>query len=229
MEVNNLELSYWNKVVLRDVNFKINEWEFVFFIWYSWSWKTSMIKSLIWDLTPTKWSIVLDDGSDLYWSHKNYLVNYRRKVWIIFQDYKLLESKTVYENVAFAMEVSWYADKYIVTRVPEVLSQVWLLNKKDNYINELSWWEKQRIAIARALVHNPKIIIWDEPTGNLDPLTSIEIMDIFKELNDEWITIILATHDKNIVNSYSKRVLAFADKQLISDKENWKYILDKKS
>lgn len=225
MKVSNLNLSYWNKAILKNINLDIKKWEFVFFIWFSWSWKTSMIKSLIWDLKPSSWEIILDDGMNLYWSNDKYLTNYRRKIWIIFQDYKLLESKTVYENVAFAMEVSWYSDKHIINRVPEVLSQVWLLIKKNNYINELSWWEKQRIAIARALVHNPEMIIWDEPTWNLDPVTSLEIMEIFKELNDEWITVILATHDKNIVNKYKKRVITFSDKEIILDEENWKYSL----
>jgi len=225
MKINDLTLSYWNKNILNSINLEIKKGEFVFFIWFSGSWKTSMIKSLIWDLEPSKWNIILDDWTNLYWSNKKYLVNYRRKIGIIFQDYKLLESKTVYENVAFAMEVSGYSDKHIITRVPEVLSQVWLLVKKDNYINELSWWEKQRIAIARALVHNPELIIWDEPTWNLDPVTSLEIMEIFKELNEEWITIILATHDKNLVNNYKKRVVAFADKTIISDEKKWKYIL----
>jgi cell division transport system ATP-binding protein len=121
------------------------------------------------------------------------------------------------------MEVCWYSDEIIRKRVPETLEQVWLLIKKDKFVYELSWWEKQRVAIARALVHDPKIIIWDEPTWNLDPETAKEILDIFQDLNLDWRTIIIATHDKNIVNDLDKRVILFQDKKIISDDPKWKY------
>lgn len=226
MKLVNLTLSYGNKTALKEINLEIQPGEFVFMIWYSWSGKTSLIRSMIWDLEPSKWDIFLDNGSWLY-NNKNdkFLSNYRRSIWVIFQDYKLLESKKVYENVAFAMEVCGYKDREIQKKVSEALEQVWLLFKKDKYIRELSGWEKQRVAIARSLVHNPKIIIWDEPTGNLDPETAEEVMDIFDELNREWMTIIMATHDKEIVNKYKKRVIAFKDKILFSDTINGHYCL----
>ena len=123
------------------------------------------------------------------------------------------------------MEVCGYPDDIIRKKVPEALEQVWLLIKKDKFVYELSGWEKQRVAIARALVHDPKIIIWDEPTWNLDPETSSEIMNIFLDLSSEGKTIILATHDKHIVNDLKKRVVTFKDKQIFSDKENWSYNL----
>lgn len=226
MKIDNVTLSFWNKVVLKDINLNIGKWEFVFMIWYSWSWKTSLIRSLIWDFKPAVWDIILDNNLALYkWLTEEILLNYRRSVWVIFQDYKLLESKKVYENVAFAMEVCWYSEDIIRKKVPEALGKVWLLIKKDKFIYELSWWEKQRVAIARALVHDPKIIIWDEPTWNLDPETAKEIMDIFLDINSDWKTVIMATHDSNIVNSLKKRVIAFQDKKVISDEENWTYIL----
>jgi cell division transport system ATP-binding protein len=226
MKVDNLVLSYGNKTALRNVNIEIQPWEYVFIIWYSGSGKTSLIRSMIGDLKPTSGNIFLDNGSWLY-SNKSdtFLSSYRRSIGVIFQDYKLLESKKVFENVAFAMEVCGYKDGQIQKKVSEALEQVWLLFKKDKYIYELSGWEKQRVAIARSLVHNPKIIIGDEPTGNLDPETAEEVMDIFDELNREWITIIMATHDKAIVNKYKKRVIAFKDKEVFSDTPKGKYCL----
>jgi len=226
MKIENLTLAFWNKKVLDKINLEINTWEFVFVIWTSWSGKTSFIRSLIWDLKPISWDIIMEDNSFLY-KHFNEkkLRQYRKKIWVIFQDYKLLESKTVYENVAFAMEVSNYKDKDIIKKVPEVLEQVGLLLKKDKFASELSWWEKQRVSIARALVHNPEIIIWDEPTWNLDPKTALNIMHIFQELNRIGKTIIIATHDKNIVDNYKKRVITFKDKKIWSDEKKWNYNL----
>ena len=160
MKIDNVTLSFWNKTILRNINLEIKPGEFVFFIWYSGSWKTSLIRALIWDFKPEVWDIILDNNLSLYNSlTEESLLNYRRSIGVIFQDYKLLESKKVYENVAFAMEVCWYSDDIIRKKVPEALEKVWLLIKKEKFIYELSWWEKQRVAIARALVHDPKIII----------------------------------------------------------------------
>lgn len=225
MKIDKVTLAFGNKTVLKDVELEITPWEFVFFIWYSWSWKTSLIRTIIGDFKPMWWDVILNNWMALY---KNFseetLLNYRRNTWVIFQDYKLLESKKVYENVAFAMEVCWYKDSIIRKKVPEALEQVGLLIKKDKFIFELSGWEKQRVAIARALVNNPDIIIWDEPTWNLDPITSMEIMNIFSDLNKTyWKTVILATHDKHIVDMMSKRVISFNHKWIISDIANWNY------
>ncbi len=227
MKIDNLTLAFWNKIVLKDIDLEIKSGEFIFFIGHSWSWKTSLIRSLIWDFKPMKWDIILDNNMALYKSMSDKtLEEYRRSIWVIFQDYKLLESKKVYENIAFAMEVCWYKDDIIRKKVPEVLEQVWLLVKKDKFVQELSWWEKQRISIARALVRNPDIIIWDEPTWNLDPETAKWIMEIFEWLNKQWKTIIIATHDKNIVNSMKKRVVSFKEKNVFSDNNPWEYNLD---
>lgn len=226
MKIDNLTLSFKNKIILRDINIEISPWEFLFIIGYSGSWKTSLIRAIIGDFKPERWDIILDNNLALYrWMTEETLLDYRRSIWVIFQDYKLLESKKVYENVSFAMEVCGYSDELIRKKVPEALEKVWLLIKKDKFVYELSWWEKQRVAIARALVHDPKIIIWDEPTGNLDPETASEIMWIFTDLNKEWKTIIMATHDSNIVNDLRKRVITFEDKKIISDVEKGRYNL----
>ena len=225
MKISNRTLAFGNKVVLREIDLNIGVWEFVFFIGHSWSGKTTLIRSLIWDMEPMAGDIILDSSMALYKNmNEEVLQEYRRNTGVIFQDYKLLESKSIYENVAFAMEVCGYTDDVIRRKVPEALEQVWLLVKKDRFAYEISGWEKQRIAIARALVHDPQIIIWDEPTGNLDPETALEVMKIFEDLNKEWKTIIIATHDKNIVNTMWKRVVAFKDKEVISDNAHWKYI-----
>ena len=225
MKISNLTLAFWNKIVLKEINLEIKSWDFVFFIGHSWSWKTTLIRSLIWDKDPMSWDVILDSGMALYKNmNEEVLQEYRRSIWVIFQDYKLLESKSIYENVAFAMEVCGYSDEIIRRKVPEALEQVGLLVKKDRFAYEISGWEKQRISIARALVHDPDIIIWDEPTGNLDPETAKWIMKIFDDLNKEWKTIIIATHDNNIVNSMQKRVVAFKDKIVVSDELKGKYI-----
>ncbi len=227
MKIDNITLWFSNKIVLKNINLEIQTWEFVFIIGYSWSWKTSLIRSIIWDFVPKSWDIILDNGMSLYKNYKESILDeYRRNIWVVFQDYKLMESKKVYENVAFAMEVCWYSDKEILKKVPEVLEQVWLLVKKDKFVQELSWWEKQRVSIARALVRNPEIIIWDEPTWNLDPETAMEIMNIFDELNKNWKTVIVATHDKVIVDKMNKRVVSFKDKKIFSDQKKAKYNLD---
>lgn len=224
MKVDNISLAFKNKTILKDINIDINPGEFVFLIGYSGSGKTSLIRSLIWDFKPLIGEIILDNNLALYRNlTEETLLEYRRSIGVIFQDYKLLESKKVYENVAFAMEVCGYSDEVIRKKVPEALEQVGLLIKKDKFVYELSGGEKQRIAIARALVHNPKIIIWDEPTGNLDPDTAMEIMNIFEDLNSEWKTVILATHDSHIVNKMQKRVIAFKDKWVFYDTVNGKY------
>ncbi len=226
MKIENLTLSFWNKIVLKDINTEIKTWEFAFVIGKSGSWKTSFIRSIIWDLKPKKGEIILNDENSLYYKKNDkFLSNYRKKIWVVFQDYKLLESKTVYENVAFWMEVCWYSNTEIKHRVPNILKQVGLLLKKDKSIFEISGWEKQRVTIARALVNEPDLIIWDEPTGNLDPETADTIMELFEDLNKLWKTIIIATHDKNLVDKYKKRVITFKDKEIFSDLNPWIYNL----
>ena len=228
MKIDKLTLSFKNKVVLRNVELEIKPWEFVFMIGYSGSGKTTLIRSLIGDFRPERGDIILDNGGFLYKNlTERLLLDYRKSIGVIFQDYKLLESKTVYENVAFAMEVSGYKNKHIEKKVPQALEQVGLLIKKDTFVQELSGGEKQRVSIARALVHDPSIIIGDEPTGNLDPDAAAGIMEIFSDLNKDGKTIIIATHDKGIVNQMKKRVVTFDKKEVVSDMEKGVYNLRK--
>lgn len=217
MKFEHLTIAYWEKTILRDISLEIHSWDFVFLIGTSWSGKTSLIRSIIGSIKPTKWSIYTHQGKKLTDLSKNELLKYRRSIGVIFQDFKLLHKKTVYENVAFAMEVCGYTDEMISKRVPEVLAQVWLLQKKNKFIEALSGWELQRTAIARALIHNPDIIIGDEPTGNLDPKNAEEIIALLLKLNSDWKTILLATHDDRLVNTLWKRVISLKDGRLYSD------------
>ncbi|PIE85552.1 cell division ATP-binding protein FtsE [Candidatus Gracilibacteria bacterium] len=227
MKVDNITLAFGNKTILRDITLDFKESEFVFLIGHSGSGKTTLIRSLIGDFKPVVGDIILDNNLALYKNMKEeILLSYRRNVGVIFQDYKLLESKKVYENIAFAMEVCGYKDGIIRKKVPDALERVGLLMKKDKFVYELSGGEKQRVAIARALVNDPQLIIGDEPTGNLDPVTAIEVMNVFDDLNRDGKTVILATHDKNIVDTFRKRVIAFKDKEVISDTQNGIYNLN---
>lgn len=228
MRIDNVTLAYRNKIVLREVDIEIKPGEFVFLIGYSGSGKTTLIRSIIGDFKPDRGDIILDNNTALYRSrNEDILLNYRRNTGVIFQDYKLLESKKVYENVAFALEVCGYSDTVIKKKVPEALEKVGLLIKKDKFVYELSGGEKQRVAIARALVHDPDVIIGDEPTGNLDPDTSKEIIDIFEDLSADGKTIIMATHDSELVNRLQKRVITFDQGRMMSDIEGGFYNLKK--
>jgi cell division transport system ATP-binding protein len=217
MHFSKTHLSYGDKTILRDLNFTIEPGEFVFFIGTSWSGKTSVIKSMIGTLEPSSWSIFDHVGNDIYSLSGSELLSYRRTIGVIFQDFKLLPRKTVKENVAFAMEVSGYDNATIHKRVPEVLSQVGLLLKKDKFIESLSGWELQRTAIARALIHHPDMIIGDEPTGNLDPKNAEDVINILLKLHEQGKTIVISTHDDRLVNTLKKRVIAFEDGKMLSD------------
>ncbi len=225
MQYQNISLAYWERTILRDISLTIEPGEFVFLIGTSGSWKTSFIRSLLWAKKLKSWHIFDDNWTDIATFSPKELLKYRRGLGTIFQDFKLLPRKTVRENVAFAMEVCGYKSNEIERRVPEVLSKVWLLEKKEKFIETLSGWEVQRTCIARALIHDPKIIIGDEPTGNLDRKNAMEIMHLLEELHQSGKTIIMATHDELIVNTMKKRVIAFADGKIVSDTVNWNYCL----
>jgi len=223
MELKNVTIAYGVKKVLKNLNITINSGEFVFLIGYSGSGKSSFIKTLIGELKPIEWIILDHKGQNIYEYSSRELIYYRRNIWIIFQDYKLLRNRTVRENVAFAMEVCGYSDSKIVNRAPEVLTQVGILHKKDAFINTLSGGEAQRVAIARALIHDPHTIIGDEPTGDLDPHNAEEIISILLELNRAGKTIIIATHDDKLVNRLKKRVITFKDGKVFSDIKEGEY------
>jgi cell division transport system ATP-binding protein len=187
--------------------------------------KTSLMRTLIGQLPPVAGKVFVDDTLDVYRMGRWRMAAYRRTMGVIFQDYKLLPNKTVRENVAFAMEVCRYPQRLIRERVPEVLSQVGLLEKQDRLVPTLSGGEAQRVAIARALIHRPSVIIADEPTGNLDHKNALEIMRILEDLNRQGKTIIMATHDANIVNAAKKRVISLGDQKILSDIPHGSYTI----
>jgi cell division transport system ATP-binding protein len=199
--------------------------EFVFLIGTSGSGKTSFIKAMLGAKKLKSWRILNDKGIDIAWLSPKDLLTYRRGIGTIFQDFKLLPRKTVRENVAFAMEVCGYTTYEIARRVPEVLAKVGLLAKIENFVETLSGGEVQRTCIARALIHDPHIIIGDEPTGNLDRKNAMEIMHLLEELHQSGKTIIMATHDELIVNTMKKRVIAFENGKVVSDTKKWNYCL----
>lgn len=225
MKYENVTISYGERTILKDINLSLEPGEFIFLIGASWSGKTSFIKSLLWAKKLKSGHIFDDNWNDIALFSPKELLAYRRNLGTIFQDFKLLPRKTVKENVAFAMEVCGYNRHEIMQKVPEVLSKVWLLAKKEKFIETLSGGEIQRTCIARALIHWPHLIIGDEPTGNLDRTNAAEIMHLLEELHQSWKTIIIATHDEIIVNTMKKRVIAFKDWKIISDVQWWNYCL----
>ena len=225
MQYKNVSIAYKEKTVLRNISLEIKRGEFIFLIGASGSGKTTFIRSLL-GIIPAKDGTILDDaGKNISDLSPKELLKYRRSIGVIFQDFKLLPRKTVRENVAFAMEVCGYDRKTIMKRVPEVLAQVGLLEKKEKFVETLSGGEIQRTCIARALIHHPSIIIGDEPTGNLDKKNAEEIMYLLTKLSQDGKTIIMATHDDRIVDTYEKRVIAFENGKIVSDVPSGKYSL----
>jgi cell division transport system ATP-binding protein len=210
------------KPALEDINITINEGEFVFLVGSSGSGKSSLLSLLDRKELPTTGTVIVD-GVNVTKLRNRKLPAYRRKMGIVFQDFRLLEKKTVFENVAFGMEVLGKSRKEIRTRVPEVLELVGLEGKEKRKIGELSGGERQRVAVARAYVNNPKILIADEPTGNLDPVTSVGIMKLLDRINRTGTTIIMATHDVAIVDQMRKRIIQLDAGHIVRDQERGIY------
>ena len=201
---------------LRGVSMKIEDGEFVFLVGPSGSGKSTIIKLLTAELAPTEGCVNVN-GFQLEKIRSRAIPYLRRTLGVIFQDFRLIENKTVYDNVAFAMRVIGASEKEIKKRVPYVLELVGLENKGRRLPNELSGGEQQRVAIARALVNNPSVIIADEPTGNLDPARSLEIMMLLEQINALGTTVMVVTHEKELVNRFTKRVVAINEGLIISD------------
>jgi len=212
-------------VALRNIDVHIKPGEFVFVVGPSGAGKSTFIKMLFREVIPTTGKIFVD-GVDVLSLKPNEVPYLRRQLGIIFQDYRLLPDRTVAENVAFAMRVIEAPANQIDQRVAEVLELVGLRSRADNYPGELSGGEQQRVAIARAIVNDPLMVIADEPTGNLDPETSLEIMNIFSEINKNGTTIIMATHDKTMVDYMQKRVIAIEDGYIVRDEVKGVYGYD---
>ena len=204
IEIENLKWWYPSsyKFLFNNFSFKLYEKDFLILLWRSWSGKTTLVKFLIRQLKPPRKTIFFKK-EDISRFSDSEVQKYRRNIWVIFQDFKLIDWKTVYENIAYNLEMRWEKPDKIEKKVNEVLYKVWLFDKKDVKIPYLSWWEKQRVAIARALVSNPEFIIADEPTWNLDPITAKQIVDLLIDLNNQGNTVLFITHDMNLV-SYIK-------------------------
>ncbi|MEK7669471.1 MAG: cell division ATP-binding protein FtsE [Patescibacteria group bacterium] len=213
-----------NCLALDQVSFVIKPNEFVSFVGPSGAGKTTLLKMLLAEEKPTNGKVMLHDMDINFLSSKD--INFmRRKIGAVFQDFRLLPQKNVYENIAFAMEAAGRPDEEIESDVPHVLELVDLGNKIWNFPKELSGGEKQRVAIARAIVNQPDIIIADEPTGNLDPANTYDIVQILKKINDLGTTVILTTHNKGVIDSIDRRVITMQEGRVIRDDMTGKYIL----
>lgn len=209
---------------LQDVELRVESREFISIVGRSGSGKTTLLRLLIAEEKPTKGRVFFDK-EDVHRMKDGYLPKLRRRIGMVFQDFKLLPQKNVYENVAFAMEAMAVPESEIKETVPQVLDLVGLPEKSSNFPHELSGGEKQRVAIARALVHQPDVILADEPTGNLDPIHSWEIIRLLLKINELGRTVILATHNKEIVNTLGKRVVSLDSGRIVRDELNGKYML----
>ena len=213
-----------HSIALENINFSIKPNEFVSLVGRNGAGKSTIIKLLIGEEKPSKGRVIFGP----YEVNKlvsNELSMLRRQIGIVFQDFRLLPTKNAYENVAFALEVEGRAQSEIDQYVPQVLDMVGLSHRAYNFPSELSGGEKQRVAIARAMIHRPAVIVADEPTGNLDPINSAEIMKLLMKINELGTTVILVTHNKDIVNSVQRRVISLDNGRIIRDEEKGKYIL----
>ena len=205
-----------NTLALDGIDLTIEDGEFVFLVGPSGSGKTTIMKLITGEIRPTSGEIIVNDF-DMSKIKRRKLPKMRRTLGVIFQDYRLIENMNVYDNVAFAMRVVGAANKDIKKRVPYILELVGLEGREKRMPNELSGGEQQRVAIARALVNNPSVIIADEPTGNLDPARSLEIMMLLEQINALGTTVMVVTHEKELVNRFTKRVVAINEGLIISD------------
>ena len=201
---------------VHNANFKIEKGDFAFLVGQSGSGKSTLIKMILKEVNPSKGNIIIN-GKDITFIKNSRIPYLRRSMGVVFQDFRLLPDKTVYENVAFAMYIVNATQRHIKRQVPMVLSLVGLSNKAKMYPNELSGGEQQRVAVARALVNNPSMIIADEPTGNLDPDTAWDIITLLNDINMRGTTIVVATHAKDSVDKMRKRVIHLEKGHIISD------------
>lgn len=212
------------QMALKNINVHIEPGEFVSIVGQSGTGKTTLIKLVLAEERPSKGSIVIG-GWDITNIKYREIPTLRRQIGVIFQDFKLLPRRTLFENVAFALEVAGESDKKINEIVPQVLKIVGLEKKMHRYPNQVSGGEQQRVVVARSLAHRPKILVADEPTGNLDSINSKEIIDLLRKINDFGTTVILVTHNREIVNDLNKRVITLEDGAIISDQKHGKYLL----
>jgi cell division transport system ATP-binding protein len=207
---------------LQEVTFQIAPKEFVSIVGHSGAGKTTLLKMIIAEERPTSGQVFFE-SLDVHRIPRSRLPHYRRKIGTVFQDFKLLANKTAHENIAFAMEANGRSDEEIAENVPQALALVDLEDKAWNFPNELSGGEKQRVAIARAIVNQPDIIIADEPTGNLDPIATYEVVQILRKINDLGTTVIITTHNKGIIDELSRRVITMDEGRIVRDDIGGRY------
>ena len=211
-------------VALNNVSFDIKEKEFVSIVGKSGAGKTTLLKLILVEERPTQGEILFE-GENIYQMRKSHLPKLRQRIGIVFQDYKLFPLKTAFENVSYVMEIMGVNEQEIQRDVPQILDLVGLRDKANNFPNELSGGEKQRVAIARALIHRPDVILADEPTGNLDPYHTHGIVKLLVKIYEMGTTVILATHDKNVINSLGKRVITLDQGKVIRDEQHGRFVL----
>ncbi len=211
-------------IALEDVSFTIEPKEFVSIVGHSGAGKTTLLKMFLGEEKPSKGKVFYE-STDLATLRRDEINDFRRKIGVVFQDFRLIPDKNIYENIAFAMEAAGRSDAEIEADVPHVLDLVDLGKKIWNFPGELSGGEKQRVSIARAIVNQPDVIIADEPTGNLDPLNTYDIVQILKKINDLGTTVILTTHNKGVIDSLKKRVITMENGKIIRDDAQGKYII----
>lgn len=214
---------YEQTIALDKVSFRIKPQEFISIVGQSGAGKTTLLRLLLKEEDPTAGEIAVD-GQNLYEIRSKDLPFYRRKIGAVFQDFKLLSNKNAYENIAFAMEAAGKTDEEIGEDIPEILKLIGLSDRAHHFPSQLSGGEKQRVAIGRALAHQPVILIADEPTGNLDPLHTWDIIRLLFKINEMGTTVILATHDREIINTIGKRVVTLDKGRLIKDEERGRYM-----
>ena len=223
IEMQNVYKTYPNGVkAINAISIKINQGEFAYIVGPSGAGKSTFIKMMYREEKPSSGNIIVN-GANVAKIKDSRVPIFRRHIGVVFQDFKLLPKLTVYENIAFALEVIEQSPEEIKKRVLEVLELVKLKGKMDSFPDELSGGEQQRVSIARSIVNSPKVVIADEPTGNLDPETSWEIMDIFEEINKRGTTILIATHNREIVNTIRKRVIAIENGNVVRDEVRGEY------
>lgn len=208
---------------LEDINFQINEGDFVFIIGPSGAGKTTLTKLLLREEKPSSGRVVID-GQDLSYLRRGQVSKLRTSIGVVYQDFRLLESKNVYDNIKFALEIQGHSRSYMKKRVKELIEMVDLVGKEKSMPNELSGGEKQRASMARAMANNPKILIADEPTGNLDPITAEEIVNSLVKINSLGTTVLMITHSKDTVDKLKKRVIRLENGRIVSDEEEGAYI-----
>ena len=211
-------------VALDGISFRVSPREFVSVVGHSGAGKTTLLKMLLAEERPTDGSVFFEQ-TDIYNLPSREMNALRRRIGVVFQDYRLLQNRTAYENIAFAMEASGKSDDEIAADVPHALELVDLGEKMWNFPHELSGGEKQRVAIARAIVNQPDVLIADEPTGNLDPMNTYDIVQILKRINDLGTLVMLTTHNKGVIDSLGKRVITMEHGKIVRDDPEGRYVL----